>query len=461
MTAMVLVSKSVLAAVLGLLAVLLAGCGNSSTCSLEHCSEVSSNGDCSTASCQKCDDGFSLFSDSVGGYCAATCPVQNCATLSAPPRKTEACSPATAKCSTCSSGFELQLDANWNPTGQCLASCSNDQVVSGCEPQSCNSDGSCNACLPGFVLAPVEDGEMWDGEVVVRRLRGNTVDGPQKCTKAKTNVPMNFYMYRSQSASSYPPTNTDLASAAGVMWYLHNEVVARQMSCICDTPTNCENRHYDITRVLRYKVTVYNTEQVHAARGGQLGPYVQFDNGMCTLGNCENVWAQYGYQVGCQRTANSHIFQNGTVAPLDYGSSSIWYSLPGPCPILKYNDPNKKVCSDGDRNPGSKFQNPRPGGDWCDNHTHAPDGTNACTWSVEDAGEISLDDLAGIADHKAFCAAGNYEFDDDSDVGKGNSFWNYRTSKQHNLDRVTALLRLFALRHPEKDNKLAEPQCDF
>lgn len=450
-------SKAILAGLLGLLAVLLAGCGNSGlTCSLEHCDAVVLPGgatDCSQASCQKCSNNFDLFSDEAGGYCGPVCQAANCAKVAPPSRKSDNCSSVPPTCLQCNSNFEVQLDAFWQPTGECTASCSSSQTNSGCESGSCDADGSsCTACLPGFELASVDSEEVWDGEVIMRRLRGRAEGGKQKCVKAKQNVAMNFFMYRAQSTTTYPPENVDLASAAGVMWYLHNEVVDRRMSCLCDPDgSNCVHRHYDITRVLRYKVTVYNTPQVHSARGGQLGPFVQFDMGMCTLGNCENVWAQYGYQVGCQNTARSP----------DYGDSSVWYSLPGPCPILKYNDPNKKICSDGDRTPGSKFQDARPGGAWCDNHTHAPDGSNACTWTAEYAGEIDLDELAGITDHLAFCKAEHYEYDDASDVGNGNSFWNNRSSKQHNLNRVLAMMQLFAKRWPEQDNKLPEPRCDF
>ena len=115
---------------------------------------------------------------------------------------------------------------------------------------------------------------------------------------------MSFYMYRAaglmeicriswrfealeaapkaQSKVEYPPENCDLASAAGVMWYLHNEVVK-----LCP-------RHYDITRVLRYKVTVFNPASVFAVRAGQFGHFVQFDFGQCTVPDCATWWAKYG-----------------------------------------------------------------------------------------------------------------------------------------------------------------------
>jgi len=262
---------------------------------------------------------------------------------------------------------------------------------------------------------------------------------------------MQFYMYRAQSKVTYPPENVNLASAAGVMWYLHNEVVARNQSCSCLTPS-CTSRHYDVTRVLRYKVTVYNTP---TSGHGQFGHFLQFDSGRCSYPNCEDQWKNHGYMVGCQVTPR---VGGVPVQSADYGSKSMWYSLPGPCPMLAFNDPSKKVCAQGGGS--APFEQPRPGGSWCDNRTHAPDGSNACTWSAEDAGEISLDELAGIDDHTQFCRERKYEYNDASDRGQGTTFWDGKTDAARNAQRVERMLELFAKRHPEAENMLPEPVCD-
>merc|ERR1712113_944404 len=52
-----------------------------------------------------------------------------------------------------------------------------------------------------------------------------------------------------------------------------------------------------------------------------------------------------------------------------------------------------------------------------------PSGTRECTWHLEDAGEIDLDELVGIPNHTAFCKAGNKEFVPHLDHGVGVSFW--------------------------------------
>merc|ERR1712050_274241 len=66
-----------------------------------------------------------------------------------------------------------------------------------------------------------------------------------------------FYMYRAQSDEAYPMENVNTGNLAGVLWYLHNEIVQ-------STP-----RKYDVTRVLRLKVTMKNTQELWAAHQSQ------------------------------------------------------------------------------------------------------------------------------------------------------------------------------------------------
>eukprot|EP00439_Symbiodinium_sp_Y106_P045756 s957_g5.t2 len=209
----------------------------------------------------------------------------------------------------------------------------------------------------------------------------------------------------------------------GVMWYLHNEVVI-----LCP-------RHYDITRILRYNVTVFNPAPVFALRGGQFGHFVQFDYGQCTVPDCKaNWWDKYGYMVGCQQ-------QDSTMWKYD---ESYWYSLPGKCPSQKWNDKTAECIAE------------EAGG-----NCSSPDGSSTCTWHVEPAGEVSVDDLSGIKNLAAFCAAGNVEYDPDKDRGRGCSFWDDKFNKTRNQDRVMAMQRLFAKNYPTEDAlAVPAPMCD-
>lgn len=226
-------------------------------------------------------------------------------------------------------------------------------------------------------------------------------------------------MYRAQSDTSYPPENCDLASAAGVMWYLHNEVVK-----LCP-------RHYNISRVIRYNVTVFNPPSVYAMRQGQFGPFVAFDYGQCTVPNCPHLWEQYGYAVGCQKQ---------DVTRWKY-EDSFWYSLPGKCPSQKWSNKSSECAAQ------------ELGG-----NCSQPNGTQTCTWHAEQVGEVLVNDLSGISDLAAFCAAGNVEYDENTDKGRGCSFWDDKFNASRNKERVLALERHFAQRYGV--SAMPEPLCD-
>merc|ERR1712060_53327 len=103
-----------------------------------------------------------------------------------------------------------------------------------------------------------------------------------------------------------------------------------------------------------------------------------------------------------------------------------------------------------------------------------------CTYAVEEAGEIFLDELAGIDDYHAFwfesryackraVAAGNRsgpcvyndEYNWHLDKGIGNSFWNGRLDPVRCEARVRAAQALFAKRFPDVPVELEAPLCDF
>lgn len=185
-----------------------------------------------------------------------------------------------------------------------------------------------------------------------------------------------FYLYRAQSDENYPLENANAGDLNGVLWYLNNEVV-----------TLCP-RKYAITRILRFRLNA-------AAKSseGVFGPFTAFDNGQCTAWQCAEQIRDDGATVGCQ--------------PRWYGPlPGHWYSLPGPCPS-KPNGQKDLAC-----------MRHEPGGA-CDVVT----GNRHCTFHIEPAGELSVDDLTGITNYTRFCAEGKFEYNRELDRGIGFNFW--------------------------------------
>lgn len=389
-------------------------------CNIDECTQVfvpSGATNCSGAICGTCQKGYLPATDALGGYCGLVCGHENCMNPPTAPqaRTVSSCTGTPRPCQECVAGYELARNrTTMELTGGCRFSCTQTQHNAGCADASCNPDGTCNQCVPGFV------------EVHGSNLRSTSGSTTVRCKKETQPVSMTFYMYRSQDAEDYAPSNDDLANAAGVMWYLHNEVVR-----ICP-------RKFNIIRIIRYRVTVFNTQ----AAGHFFGPtqpstmfghYVQFDSGKCTVAGCEGLWPKYGYMVGCQPQAQSFNYSN-----------SYWYSIPGSCPNSTW----------GKKTPGCEAE--APGGSCA-----APNGTDTCTWSAVKDGEIMIDELSGIKNYTEFCAKGDVEYDPQTDKGRGCSFWDDKGSIFRNTERVHTMLQLFAKHYPTNDAyNMPDPVCD-
>jgi len=109
-----------------------------------------------------------------------------------------------------------------------------------------------------------------------------------------------------------------------------------------------------------------------------------------------------------------------------------------------------------------------------------PTGAPDCTYSVEEAGEIMLDDLAGIQDYNDFwnvsfyrcqvlaANAGNRtdlcmrntEYSGAIDKGIGNQFWDGRLDKVKCSHRLKVAEALFRKHYPHQ-RVLKPPVCDF
>mmetsp|Transcript_1819 Transcript_1819/g.3970 ORF Transcript_1819/g.3970 Transcript_1819/m.3970 type:complete len:352 (-) Transcript_1819:177-1232(-) len=281
----------------------------------------------------------------------------------------------------------------WDPR----ADCSEDQDAAGCH--TCFKNNTC-ACVPAH------------------EQQGSS------CRKVVDRQPISFYMYRAQNDENYEVTNANAGTLEGVMWYLHNEVV--RISC---------PRHYNISRVLRLKVTMMPTEALFKERHGFFGPFVAFDMAKCTVPHCEDIWKKYGYVVGCQRQADKR-----------YGKRVSWYSLPGACPSQQFNNKSDECVRE---EPGGKC----PSG-------HNVTGEADCTWTVESAGEISVSELEGVQDYDAFCREKKREFDVEEDQGDGLHFWDGMSDDTKNAQRVKAARALFIQKYPQMP-ELHDPFCDW
>ena len=133
-----------------------------------------------------------------------------------------------------------------------------------------------------------------------------------------------FYMYRAQSDHNYPMSNVDMADLAGLMYYLHHEIVK--------TNATPGVRMNGITRILRWLVTVRPSQEVEE-QDLKFMPFVAFDLGRCSVPGCNRLWDHYGFAVGCQRLARGKDLKYSYTSPNN--PFGVWYSLPGPCPALR------------------------------------------------------------------------------------------------------------------------------
>jgi len=269
------------------------------------------------------------------------------------------------------------------------------------------------------------------------------------CFEAKAPQKMTFYMYRAMGPETYPMENVNMASLAGVMWYLHREVVS-------STP-----RKFHITRILRYSVTMMVTQDYYRKTPNQFGPFVAFDSGSAK--GRKSLWADFGYVVGCQ-LVDPKLFNYvppRSLQPSCFPPDSFacrapkWYSLPGPCPEEKVSHKDASCTA------------AWPGG-MCP--TVEVKGAHTCTYFATPAGEILLDELEGIPDYNTWWIStnasngaklpnGNIEFDFDTDRGVGMDFWNGRHDEAKCTRRMDSVVQLFKQKFPAFPESLPEPPC--
>jgi hypothetical protein len=214
-----------------------------------------------------------------------------------------------------------------------------------------------------------------------------------------------FYVYRAQSdESQYEFSNVNAGNLAGVMWYLTNEVMPR-----------CPKR-YGITRLKRLIVTTRASPELFA-RGMNFGVRYSYDHGRCTgsntrdLGHCNLTWHRFGHVVGCNNFRDHYPY------PLSdtHYPDGIWYDFPG-----------EGKCN-------------YPTGEW------------NCTWSVEEAGEIRLEEeLEASFPGLDYCCH-----------GRCTRFWQHPSITSKCSQRVQEALRVFKNKFPGMPLDLPAPRCDF
>merc|ERR1719343_1250291 len=122
-----------------------------------------------------------------------------------------------------------------------------------------------------------------------------------------------------------------------------------------------------------------------------MGTRYAFDFGQCTGPyNCPRAFEEYGYFVGCNYVSE---WPTAQWRHKNFYPSAIWYSLPGACSSRRYYDQDAE-CKVAD-----------PGG-LCRNVT----GQGNCTFSFKRAGELSLDEIEGIANFTEFAQMGGWEY---------------------------------------------------
>jgi len=283
-----------------------------------------------------------------------------------------------------------------------------------------------------------------------------------------------FYMYRVTSNEPYPPLNVNAGNIAGVLWYLHHEVVVQYP------------RKFDISKIVRYKVSMKATNPLWN-KGMNFGVRAAFDKGQATgpfacgreWQNRTNTsagipepkfcngpwqtdynlsaldgriysepyeWSEYGYFVGCNKLGEFPF----PTYPVAYPGAT-WYSLPGACPGKPYDQESEECVAS------------EPGG-FCGAGV-MPTGKGDCTWTYENAGEIGINELVGIPtwEWEHFMDWGKKEYDPYTDEGLQFTWWNGINNVTENRRRINETETMFAQKYPDNstDEDMPAPPCDF
>ena len=214
-------------------------------------------------------------------------------------------------------------------------------------------------------------------------------------------------------ARSCQPRTRSCASAAGVLLYLHSEVLSFG-SC---------PRKFRISRILRYRVTMHGA--LLDTAGSKFAPFASFDDGRMSGGPA----APFHYQRDRDNSIGCLAKMKGWYGHQTY-RGAVYYSFPGKCKFREFHD----SCTD-----------PADTGGRCD----SPDGTPRCTWRAEAAGEVRIGELNGVRDtagEASMCSLGGSTWESAEDASK--CFWNGRNDAEACSERARTLDLLFRQKYP-------------
>lgn len=226
-------------------------------------------------------------------------------------------------------------------------------------------------------------------------------------------------MYRANSEDAtkrYSFGNINTGNLDGVVWYLMNEVVTMYTD-----GTRCP-RKFNISQINRYRIRTRATSEIYKV-GMNFGTRFSFDFGNC-MGrcfpdnrcsgpdDCDYHYGKYGFNVGCNNFLDHYPFPDGdTPAP-----GGTWYALPA-----------EGRCSG------------------------EPTGAKDCTWSYEDAGVVSLEEIEATSPSGPNCCPAD----------RCTGFWENQFDEVTTSGRVQAIQSAFAERYPDLPQDFGPSQCDF
>jgi hypothetical protein len=181
-------------------------------------------------------------------------------------------------------------------------------------------------------------------------------------------------------------------------------------------------RKFNISMLSRYKVKTRATKELYEA-GMNFGVRFSYDFGMCMgrcfggnmctgADDCMVHYETFGFNPGCNNFWDMYPFPDfKTPAP-----GGIWYSLPF--------------------------------GGRCEGE---PTGARNCTWSFEEAGWVSLEEVEASKPGGDNCCPSD----------RCTSFWDSQFDAGATSDRVRSILDAFEQKYPDMPRELGQGPCDF